>query len=198
MDLFLKNYKNIEAFVLAGGKSSRMGRDKGLVSLNEEPMILHVLRELETLKISTKIIANNSAYRRFKLPVYSDVIPEKGPMGGLLTAMENTGAEMVLLIACDMPFITASAIERLLKKADKKQIIASMSNQKINPLFSVYPVILKEKIKKSIAAGELKMTDFILKNQHVLLPFEYEQSGKIFKNINTEEERIEAEKKWKD
>lgn len=161
-------------------------------------MILHVLRELETLKISTKIIANNSAYRRFKLPVYSDVIPEKGPMGGLLTAMENTGAEMVLLIACDMPFITASAIERLLKKADKKQIIASMSNQKINPLFSVYPVILKEKIKKSIAAGELKMTDFILKNQHVLLPFEYEQSGKIFKNINTEEERIEAEKKWKD
>ncbi|PKD19437.1 hypothetical protein APR41_15870 [Salegentibacter salinarum] len=175
-----------------------MGRDKGLVSLNEEPMILHVLRELETLKISTKIIANNSAYRRFKLPVYSDVIPEKGPMGGLLTAMENTGAEMVLLIACDMPFITASAIERLLKKADKKQIIASMSNQKINPLFSVYPVILKEKIKKSIAAGELKMTDFILKNQHVLLPFEYEQSGKIFKNINTEEERIEAEKKWKD
>lgn len=175
-----------------------MGRDKGLVSLNEEPMILYVLRELEILKIPTKIIANNAAYKKFKLPVYNDVVPEKGPMGGLLTAMENTGAEMVLLIACDMPFITANAIERLLKNADKEQIIASLSNQKINPLFSVYPVILKEKIKKSIAEGKLKMTDFILKNQHLLLPFEYEQSGKIFRNINTEEERKEAEKKWKD
>ncbi len=161
-------------------------------------MILHVLRELEMLEVSTKIIANNSAYKRFKLPVYSDVIPEKGPMGGLLTAMENTGADMVLLIACDMPFITANAMERLLKKADREQIIASMSNQKINPLFSVYPLILKGKIKKSIAAEELKMTDFILKNQHVLLPFENNKSGKIFENINTEEERKEAEKKWKD
>jgi molybdopterin-guanine dinucleotide biosynthesis protein A len=175
-----------------------MGRDKGLVSVNEEPMIAHVLRELKLLKISTKIIANNAAYKKFKLPVYSDVIPEKGPMGGLLTAMENTGAEMILLIACDMPFITVNAIERLLKDADKEHIIASMSNRKINPLFSVYPVILKEEIKKSIAAGELKMTDFILKNQHVLLPFENEKSSKMFENINTEEERKEAEKKWKD
>nr|WP_262897375.1 molybdenum cofactor guanylyltransferase [Salegentibacter sp. BDJ18] len=194
----MKNYSNIEAFVLAGGKSSRMGRDKGLVSLNKDPMIAHVLRELETLKIPTKIIANNSAYKKFKLPVYSDVIADKGPMGGLLTAMENTRAEMVLLIACDMPFITANAIERLLNNADKEQIITSISNQKINPLFSVYPVILKEKIKKSITEGELKMTDFILKNPHVLLPFEDEKSGKIFNNINTETERKEAEKKWKD
>lgn len=161
-------------------------------------MIAHVLRELETLKIPTKIIANNSAYKKFKLPVYNDVIVDKGPMGGLLTAMENTRAEMVLLIACDMPFITAEAIEKLLNNAEKEQIIASISNQKINPLFSVYPVILKEKIKKSITEGELKMTDFILKNPHVLLPFEDEKSGKIFNNINTEIERKEAEKKWKD
>ena len=61
-----------------------MGRDKGLVSLNKDPMIAHVLRELEALKIPTKIIANNSAYKKFKLPVYSDVIVDKGPMGGLL------------------------------------------------------------------------------------------------------------------
>jgi molybdopterin-guanine dinucleotide biosynthesis protein A len=175
-----------------------MGRDKGLVSVNEEPMIAHVLRELKLLKISTKIIANNAAYKKFKLPVYSDVIPEKGPMGGLLTAMENTGAEMILLIACDMPFITVNAIERLLKDADKEHIIASMSNRKINPLFSVYPVILKEEIRKRITEGDLKMTDFILKNQHVLLPFENEKSSKMFENINTEEERKEAEKKWKD
>jgi len=161
-------------------------------------MIAHVLRELETLKIPTKIIANNSDYKKFKLPVYNDVIVDKGPMGGLLTAMENTRAEMVLLIACDMPFITAEAIEKLLNNAEKEQIIASISNQKINPLFSVYPVILKEEIKESIGAGELKMTDFILKNQHVLLPFEDEKSGKIFNNINTETERKEAEKKWKD
>jgi len=175
-----------------------MGRDKGLVSLNKEPMIAHVLRELEILKISTKVIANNPAYRKFELPVYNDVIADRGPMGGLLTAMENTRAEMVLLIACDMPFITMGAIEKLLNNADDEQIIASISNQKINPLFSIYPVTLKEKIKKSIVAGELKMTDFILKNQHVLLPFENEKSGIIFNNINTEKERKEAEKKWKE
>ncbi|MBZ9728377.1 molybdenum cofactor guanylyltransferase [Salegentibacter sp. JZCK2] len=187
----------MEAFVLAGGKSSRMGRDKGLVRLNEQPMILHVLKELQILGISTKIIANNPAYKKFMLPVYSDVIPKKGPMGGLLTAMENTKAKMVILLACDMPFVTAGAIELLLENANNRQIIASVYNQKINPLFSIYPVILKENIKKSIAVRELKMTDFILKNEHVLLPFQNESSGKIFKNINTEKERKEAEKKWK-
>jgi len=183
--------------VLAGGKSSRMGRDKGLVGINEQPMISHVLKELQILGISTKIIANNPAYKKFKLPVYSDVITEKGPMGGLLTAMENTKAKMVFLLACDMPFIAAGVIEILSKNADEERIIASVSDQKINPLFSIYPVILKENIKKSITAGELKMTDFILKNEHVLLPFQNECSGKIFRNINTEKERQEAEKKWK-
>lgn len=184
--------------MLAGGKSSRMGRDKGLVPLNEKPMISYLLAELEKLYINTKIIANNPGYKQFNCPVYPDIIPEKGPMGGLLTAMEHTRAKSILLLACDMPFITAAALQDLVSKADGDKIIASEFQQKINPLFSIYPSNLKEKLKKNIAGEELKMTDFILKNRHVLLSFDKEKSTGIFQNINTEKERKEAEKKWKD
>lgn len=174
-----------------------MGRDKGLASLHDQPMITHVLKVLRPFEIPLNIIAHNAAYEVFGLPVYGDVVQEKGPMGGLLTAMNNTDARIVLVIACDMPFITSNAVEVLLKNSDEGLIVTALKGKRIHPLFGLYPVALKEKLEQSISAGDLKMTDFILKNPHVLLPFESERSDEIFRNINTEEERKEAEKKWK-
>lgn len=186
----------IEAFVLAGGKSRRMGRDKGLVPVNGKPMISYVLETLKKIKLPVKIIANNAEYEKFELPVCRDVVEEKGPMGGLWTAFHYSEAEVVLLMGCDMPFINPEAINLLLKAADGENITAALVKHRINPLFATYPVHLKESVQNSIASEELKMTDFILRNPHTLVPSVAQEMPWCFRNINNEQELKEAEERW--
>lgn len=173
-----------------------MGRDKGLVEINGKPMVSYVLHALEKTGLPIKIIANNPEYQKFGFRVYRDVVEEKGPMGGLLAAFSNTEAEAVLLVSCDMPFINAGAINRLLGELNEEGITASLVEKRINPLLAVYPVHLKELLKKSIALGELKMTDFILKNSHTLVPSVAQEMPWCFRNINDEQDLKEAEIKW--
>ncbi len=185
-----------EAFVLAGGKSSRMGKDKGMVLLKGKPMVSYILETLTESGIPVKIIANNPAYRIFGFPIFADVIAVKGPMGGLLTALENTEAELVLLVSCDMPFLNTAAVNRLLKMAAQDIIFVSTVEERVNPLFALYPVSLKQEIEKRIKEGRLKMTDFILENKHTLVPYLDRGMPYIFRNINDEEELKMTEKEW--
>ncbi len=156
-----------EIFVLAGGKSSRMGTDKGLMHFRSKPLIQHMLNTLHTLYLPVSLIANNGEYHRFGLPVYTDIIKEKGPMGGLLTAMHYTKADAVLLLSCDMPFIEAAAVHQLLNGCRQHHdITAATAGQRIYPLLAVYKKTLLPEVMKSIESGNLKMTEFIRSHQH--------------------------------
>src|SRR5690606_10416190 len=135
-------------------------------------------------------------YRSFGFPVYGDVVKEKGPMGGLLTAFANSEAEVVFLVSCDMPLISSEAIKELLKLADREKIIAATVEERVNPLFALYPVILKADVEKRIFSGRLKMTDFILENKHTLVPSIARDFPGIFRNVNNEEELKMTEKEW--
>lgn len=187
----------VEAFVLAGGKSSRMGRDKGLVLFNGHSMVSYVLKALSKTEIPFKIIAHDAGYEKFGPPVYPDLIEEKGPMGGLLTAFSNTQAKAVFLISCDIPLITFEAIKQLLDMAEKKRIIAATVEGRINPLFAIYPVTLTEEVKERIQEDNLKMTGFILENKHTLVSSISRKMPDIFRNINTPEELKMTEERWK-
>lgn len=193
----MKSEINIEAFVLAGGKSSRMGRDKGLVLLKGAPMISYILETLKQSGLPIKIIANDPAYKTFGFPVYADVITEKGPMGGLLTAFEQSDAEVILLVSCDMPFLTTEAINRLKEMVKTDTIIIFENEGKVNPLFALYPVSLKQDLVKRIKEERLKMTDFVLENKHTLVPSLEREMPHIFRNINNEEELKMTEEEWK-
>ena len=192
----MKQELEIEIFVLAGGKSSRMGRDKGLVSLNGKPMISYVLETMKQLDMPIKIIANSNTYDNFGFPVIGDVVKEKGPMGGLLTAMEETTANVVFLVSCDMPFVRIEAANALLEAVNEEDIVAPLVRQRVNPLFALYPVHLKESVKNLISEEQLKMTDFILKNRHTLVPSGFRKNSGNFRNINTQQELEEAENEW--
>ena len=188
-------FLSIEAFVLAGGKSSRMGSDKGSMPLKGKPMISYILHTLRQIELSVKIIANNGNYDSFGFPVVQDVVEEKGPLGGLLTAFEHTKADAVLLISCDMPFIPEETIRELMNCGDFSTIVAVQVSDRINPLLALYPVSLQEEVKTRISAERLKMTDFILENKHKLVTSGAGNDPKYFRNINTQQELREAEKK---
>lgn len=192
----LPKHVTIDAFVLAGGQSSRMGEDKGLIPLNGKAMVSYIIQTLQKARLSVKLIANHAAYRNFSLPVYGDVVINKGPMGGLLTALENTSADLVLLVGCDMPLISVEAIAYLISSIDREHLIVSMINNKPNPLFSLYPSSLKTAVREHVMADQLKMTDFILNNKTTLCKtFPGHMSG-CFQNINDKAALLALETNW--
>ena len=194
----MKTDLSIEAFVLAGGKSSRMGRDKGLLPLNGQPMVSRVLKVLQELALPVRIIANKPGYESLGYEVLKDEVLEKGPMGGLYTAFRHSSADLVLLVACDMPLISTEAGCMLMNAASIDHITVAAEGDKLNPLFALYPRGLKEKLKDRLDKGELKMVDFILGTRHILVTSIGEKMPWALRNINNENDLKEVEEKWGD
>ena len=187
------NKAAIEVFVLAGGKSKRMGTDKGLVKFKGNPLISHIIEILDKLNLKTSIVSSNEEYLKFGKPVYKDVISNKGPLGGLYTALEYSQAPMVLLLACDMPSINRKGIQSLMTVAEPGKIAIATDRTQISPLFACYPRSLKDKVANALLADELKMQDFISKQSHVVLDLNSLGNTEILQNLNTIEELKAAE-----
>tara|TARA_R100000935_G_C2826657_1_gene162688 strand:+ start:479 stop:1069 length:591 start_codon:yes stop_codon:yes gene_type:complete len=193
----LKKRSEIEVFVLAGGKSRRMGNDKGLVNFKDEPMISHVLKVLEKLNLPSSIISGNKEYEKFEKPVYQDLIPNKGPLGGLYTALEISKSPMIILLACDMPSIHSESLLRLIALATPDKMVVSTDGKNISPLFACYPTSLKEAVKNALLNDELKMLDFVQKHDHTLLDLRIGGNTMVLQNLNTKEELLSAQKNEK-
>lgn len=184
----------IEVFILAGGKSRRMGTDKGLINFKGMPMILHIIKLLDELDLKTSIISSNHEYQKFGKPVYQDLIPNKGPLGGLYTALEYSQSPMLLLLACDMPSINRAGIQSLMRIAETGKITVAKDAKQISPFFACYPQILKGEVKKALLANELKMQDFVLKQPHKILNLNALNNVEVLQNLNTVEELKAAER----
>tara|TARA_R100000935_G_scaffold58450_1_gene95632 strand:- start:642 stop:1232 length:591 start_codon:yes stop_codon:yes gene_type:complete len=183
----------IEVFILAGGESRRMGTDKGLVNFKGMPMILHILKILDKLHLPTSIISSNQEYLKFGKPVHKDVIPDKGPLGGLYTALETSNSSMVILLACDMPSINSEGIQSLLALAETGKITVATDAMQISPFFACYPTSLKKEVEKTILRNELKMLDFVLKQSYTLLDLRIGGNALVLQNLNTKEELLSAQ-----
>lgn len=183
----------IEVFILAGGKSRRMGMDKGLVHYNGQPMIAHILKVMEEFELKISIISSNPDYLKFGKPVLQDLIPDKGPMGGLYTALTYSRASMVLLIACDMPVINREAVESLFTYSEIGSITIARDAEQISPLFACYPKSLLSNVKEAVLTDHLKMQDFVKKQKHKIVDFGILDKLDVLQNFNTEEELKAAE-----
>ena len=104
----------ITGVILAGGKSSRMGTDKGLLELNGKPLIQYAIDTLKSIGLEIIIISNNSDYEQFGFPVYPDIIPDKGPIGGVYTALSYSSTEKNLIVSCDTPFLSKKLLNYLI------------------------------------------------------------------------------------
>ncbi len=103
--------KSRAGFVLAGGRSSRMGRDKALLPLDGRTLIDRVAGLVQRAAGNVTLIAPEGRYMGY--PVIPDLIANQGPLGGLYTALSATKASWNLLVACDMPGVTLEFLENL-------------------------------------------------------------------------------------
>lgn len=178
---------SLNIYILAGGKSSRMGEEKGLIMFRGKPMIQHVIDEVKTINKPIYIVTSNQAYAKFGYPLIEDYFKELGPAGGIDTVLQHSNETKNLVIACDMPFIDTTSISTLIKVSDSAEIVVPIYNDYPEALFAIYATSIANRWHSTVKNGVLKLSDllslfetkFVDGNQMCKL------NPKLFCNINT-------------
>lgn len=180
-------------FVLAGGQSRRMGRDKGLLPYHGTALVAHVagiVRQALGAGASVSIIGDEEPYRDLGYPVHADVVARSGPLGGLITALKWTQSDWNLVVACDMPRLLAVSLRNLVEVASGSRapcVAASGSDGEMEPLCAVYHRRCLPVLERALADRRLKMMDLLTELHAEPVPFPRE----MLANVNTPEQ-------WKD
>ena len=177
--------------ILAGGKSSRMGEDKGLVLLNGKPMVQYIIEVLKEVVSDIIIISNNESYTKFGIPVYADIMKDKGPVGGIYTGLYNSTTELNFCISCDVPMISSDFILWLLKRSGNASITLPMYKDKVHQMIGVYSKQVLSNFKESTEKGHLKLSQVNSDMACEIIDIEKEYANfdeLIFSNINTKNE----------
>ena len=187
----------IHIAVLAGGQSRRMGRDKALLPLGGQTLIERVLAAAHPLAYPRLIVGAPATYAHLGLPVLPDRRPKLGPLGGLYTALDATAAP-VLLLACDLPFLTPGFLRHLTDQRGPQQAVVPHTAAGLQPLCALYEPSCLAAVEAAIQANQLGMRD-LLHNLSLDLVREkdwrpYDECGLLFANLNApaEYERAQA------
>lgn len=129
---------HIETIILAGGKSSRMGTEKGLVQWKDKCFIEHVIDAVkhETNKLS--IVTNQAHYDYLGYKTYPDIVQGKGPLSGIHTGLTHATHPYVLFVSCDLPLISRSLIGFLRSNLLHEDILVPTHHGITEPLCGIY------------------------------------------------------------
>lgn len=147
---------DVSVAVLAGGQSRRMGTDKSFIQLHDKPLIQHVLDRVGALNLPVTIIANQrERYLPFGFPVYADVLPGKGSLGGIYTALHYSPTPYVLCVACDMPFLKPELLEYLISLHESYCAVVPLVNGERQALHAIYNRDCMPSIEKQLERDDL-------------------------------------------
>ncbi|MCL4805955.1 MAG: molybdenum cofactor guanylyltransferase [Anaerolineae bacterium] len=184
--------------IQAGGKSSRMGTDKSFVPFRGRPMIATVIDAVAGLGDELILITNKpDEYAHLGLPMFGDLYPETGPLGGIYTAVYHATHPHVLTVACDMPWLNRPLLEYIVSLRETADVVVPRWDKFPEPLHAVYSKACLEPIKEKLDAQMYKITVFY---GRVSLRFvsreeieQFDPEGRSFVNVNTPEELAERE-----
>jgi molybdopterin-guanine dinucleotide biosynthesis protein A len=192
---------DIEAYILIGGRSSRMGRDKAFLDVRGTSLAeqtLRIIKDAEVAKKTTFVAGSDSQFALKALqqnaPFIFDLVPGRGPLGGLHAALSYARSDRIFVIACDLPFITAEFIHRLCEKISNVYgaVVPEQPDGRLQPLCGFYDVdIARPIVDEIIGLPRVPPPLHQIINQMkpcIVKPVEYADlsgSDRFFTNINT-------------
>ncbi|WNH10801.1 molybdenum cofactor guanylyltransferase [Thalassobellus suaedae] len=178
--------KNITGIILAGGKSTRMGTDKGFLLLNEKPFTQYSIDAIKPLVSEILIVSDNPDYDVFGFKRISDITKNAGPVAGIYSGLEASSTEYNLILSCDIPLITSDILKKLIKAIDDtSEVIQIESNGKSMPLIALYKKQCKNIFGELLKTDErrLRIAVNTCKTKNIVLELEHD----IFTmNVNTQ------------
>lgn len=182
--------KEITVIILAGGKSSRMGKDKGLVYFNDKRLVEYVIEAAKEITEKIIVITSNPAYSQFGCECIEDELKDKGPLGGICTGLSRSATQKNLLLGCDMPFVSETLLDSLVKNCGAEDVLLTEHKGLAEPLCSIYDRNCTAHIRSVIEKNQLKITDALAGLKARVISFDKEDwfKGNEFANINSIEE----------
>lgn len=175
--------------VLAGGQSSRMGKDKALIERDGRTLISNAVELLRSQAEELLIIGDPVKYARIGPLVIADDTAGQGPLGGVVTALRYAWNDRLIVLACDMPNVTGALVEHLKSAlATTDDAVVPQCDGRLEPLSAVYHRRCRNVFADRLRAGELKMSDAIerVHARYVqVCPGEDGWPAGLFRNINS-------------
>jgi molybdopterin-guanine dinucleotide biosynthesis protein A len=184
---------DVSAFILAGGKSRRMGRDKAFVELNGRTLLSRQLDLARSVCANARIVADTAKFSQFA-PVIEDVFPGCGPLAGIHAALRSSQTELNLILAVDIPFLSAKFLEFMIAKsrASRATVTIARTSDGWQPLCAVYRPEFADLAEEALKAGRYRI-DALFKPEITETVDEGELrdegfSTDLFGNLNTPED----------
>ena len=177
----------VTAIILAGGKSSRMGVDKGLMSFKNKPMAQHVIDAVKPFVNNIIIIANQKEYSIFGYPTYKDILKEKGPLAGIYTGLQHSQTENNIVVSCDVPFINDKLLKLLLHDSLNFDVVIPEKDNRTHPLIGCYKKSCSTLFKEQLDKEKLKLKTAIEKLNYKVINANH-ISEITFSNINCKDD----------
>ncbi len=178
--------KDITGIILAGGKSSRMGTDKGFLLLNDKPFVQYSIDALKPLVSEIIIISDDIAYDVFGLKRVDDITKNAGPVAGICSGLEVSSTDYNLVLSCDIPLINSDILKQLINVIDDdSEIIQIESQGKTMPLIALYRNQVKKVFNACLNNNERRLRIAIngCKSKNVIIEKEHEFCAM---NVNTQ------------
>jgi molybdopterin-guanine dinucleotide biosynthesis protein A len=189
----------VSVAIQAGGGSARMGRDKALVPLAGRPLITHVLERAAPLGDEVLVTTNSPGdYASLGVRLVPDERPGAGARAGLQTALRAAQHEVVLVLACDLPFVCAPLLEYMLDLAAQADAVIPRWHGELEPLHAVYRRACLPAVDRALAEGRQRMISFLPDIRARIVAEDqvaaFDPRGLTFFNINTPDDLQTAER----
>jgi molybdopterin-guanine dinucleotide biosynthesis protein A len=194
-------HSQLSGFVLAGGKSTRMGQDKAAVTLNGLTLLQHALAALREVCRDVAILGKCELYGSLG-PVYEDIFPGCGPLGGIHTALSNSQTPLNLIIAVDTPFLSPDFLSYLADRAiDSSAIVTTPEiDEYTQPLCTVYSLDFRSIAEQALRQGNYKIVPLFPKDRTLVIKEaelrQFAFATDMFENLNTPEDLARARRRF--
>ena len=173
----------MNAVILVGGKSSRMGTNKAFLELKGKTFIELQIELLREMFDEISISANTpSEYEYLNLPIFKDIYHGKGPLGGIYTSLINSSSLHTFMLACDMPFVGPELIKHLKDLTKEYDVVIPKSENGLEPLHAFYSKNCIEPIKRELDENNLRIRSFFPQVSVKIVELDSLASSDHFKN----------------
>lgn len=182
----------LQAFILAGGQSRRMGRDKSQLLLENQTFTDRIAQTLLEVTDSVTLVGSGQTNSRYAIA--PDIYPSWGALGGLHAALAASSRQWAIVVACDLPFVTAELFKYLASlRAGYDAVVPLQADGRPQPLSSLYRIEpCLGRTTELIEAGKRRPLDLLELVNTRWVPFNelrnLDQAEKFFVNINTPED----------
>ena len=190
---------DVTAFILAGGKSTRMGADKAFLEFDGRTLLARVLDLAHSVTADVRIVGSQEKFAAYA-PVVEDLFRDCGPLGGIQAALRASQTKFNLILAVDMPFLSREFLQYLIsqaRNAPEAVVVVPLADGRRQPLCAVYRLEFAPVAESALRAGQYRINRlFDQVRTWAIGPDELAGanfSPDIFRNLNTPED-VEAQK----